>query len=913
MNQPFTDRDELAKAARLFLPPGTVCEVRALDAILPGANGRYPSTLTGYFSDQSKLIDEVCRIQSAIGVYCTMNPVDPQLLARAANRLKKPQRGESTSDKHITHRVWMLVDVDPQRATGISSTDAEHEAAFDRARRIFAYLRDAGWPEPVTGDSGNGCHLLYSVNLPADDGGLIQRCLQSLDKLFSDIAVKVDTTVFNEARIVRCYGTLTAKGDSTPDRPHRMSRLVHVPDDLQPVPRELLEALAAQGDEQPQPESSGPTVEFTGSFDLEDFIRQSGLNVDGPEPWDSKGGRGERWVLAVCPFNSDHTDRAAWIGRMGSGAIAAGCQHDSCTWGWRELRQRFDPDYKPGEKQSTRDSGKPAGDDDRPERKSQSTLLVELAQSASLWHTPGQGDAYATFDGGGHLEHWPIRGRTFKRWLCRQFYSVTGKTPGSQSVQDALGVLEGQAIFDGECHDVAVRVGEHDGRIYFDLSDDNWRSVEIDAGGWRLMDRCPVYFRRAKAMLPLPVPEAGGSIDDLRRFVNVDDDGWPLVLGWLVAALRPSGPYPLLTLCGEQGSAKSTTARVLRDLVDPNTAPVRSEPREPRDLMIAAANGWLVALDNLSHVPGWLSDALCRLSTGGGFSCRTLYENDEETIFDAQRPGLMTGIEELGTRADLLDRSLIVALPRIAQQDRRPESVFWPTFEAVRPKILGAILDAVAVALRDVRTVKIDSLPRMADFALWATAAEPGLGLQPGAFMRAYAENRETAHAQALESCPIVCYLLDLGDWTGTPSELLTKIDSMASDSDKRLKNWPKTPRALGGMLRRVAPDLRTSGLDVTFGREPGGQRRRFVTLTRTDRDSTGPTEPSVPDPQKTADFRDGGRDGRDGSGTDRDANVVDVNPDGTTGGTVRDGRDGEKQSCSSWSTEGRDDDVVRF
>jgi hypothetical protein len=212
-------------------------------------------------------------------------------------------------------------------------------------------------------------------------------------------------------------------------------------------------------------------------------------------------------------------------------------------------------------------------------------------------------------------------------------------------------------------------------------------------------------------MLPLPVPVPGGSMNQLRELINVTEEEWPLVAAWLLSAYRPSGPYPLLCLHGEQGSAKSTTARALRALVDPNTAPVRSEPKEPRDLMIAASNGWVLALDNLSRVPAWLSDALCRMSPGGGFATRQLYSDGEETIFDAQRPVILTGIEELATRGDLVDRSLLVTLPAIPGNRRLTEQEFWPGFHQRQPAILGSLLTAVSTALGVLPAVRLDQLP----------------------------------------------------------------------------------------------------------------------------------------------------------------------------------------------------------
>jgi hypothetical protein len=485
------------------------------------------------------------------------------------------------------------------------------------------------------------------------------------------------------------------------------------------------------------------------------------------------------------------------------------------------------------------------------ERVSQSQRLVELVTtgSAELWHNP-DGDGYASIVVGDHCEHHAIRKRGFKRWLSRLYYLDCGGAPNSQAMQDALGVLDGKAMYDGEVHPVAVRVAEHDGHIYLDLANDEWQAVEITATGWRVVDRFPVRFRRAKAMLPLPLPVEGGSLYDLQRFVNVTSDVWPLVASWTVAALNPRGPFPLMCLHAEQGSGKSTAARALRSLLDPNTAPLRAEPKEPRDLMIAANNGWLVALDNLSHVPAWLSDALCRLSTGGGFSTRTLFENDEETIFDAMRPIILNGIEELATRGDLIDRSLLVNLLPIDEQRRRPEAELWPEFEQARPAILGALLTAVSTALRNLPTTKLDMLPRMADFAKFSVAAEPALGHRAGCFIEAYTCNRADASGLALDSSIVAKALLDYmassKSWTGTASELLGDLGGKVDADAKRQRDWPKSGGALSGKLKRLAPNLRRAGLDVQFWRDSTLARNKMITVARLDATNSVQTVQSV-------------------------------------------------------------------
>ena len=496
------------------------------------------------------------------------------------------------------------------------------------------------------------------------------------------------------------------------------------------------------------------------------------------------------------------------------------------------------------------------------ERKSQATMLVELASDCDLFHTPA-GDGYATFRVDEHRETWPVRNRGFKRWLSRRFYLKHETAPGSQALNDALNVIDGTALFGGPEREVHVRVAEHDGRIFIDLCNAQWEAVEIAPSGWRVVDDPTVRFRRAKAMMPLPYPAKGGSVSELRSLMNVSKADWPLVPTWMLAAMRPRGPYPILCLHGEQGTAKSTDARILRSVLDPNCSPLRSEPREPRDLMISANNGWVITLDNLSRMPTWLSDALCRLSTGGGFATRTLYENDEETIFDAMRPIVITSIEEVGTRGDLLDRSVLLSLPTIPDSKRMKESDFWRMFHAKHAAILGAMLDAVSEALRRVDTVTLSSLPRMADFAVWGTAGEKALGLQPGEFMAAYTGNREAGNELAIEASPVGKMIMKLmstvSTWSGTATDLLGALDDLADEKVRRLKSWPQTARKLGGDIKRLAPNLRAVGIEVDFGHQGRGRRKRRWIVLRKVEEICVPNDPNVPTSEKH------GSDGDDG------------------------------------------------
>ncbi len=464
--------------------------------------------------------------------------------------------------------------------------------------------------------------------------------------------------------------------------------------------------------------------------------------------------------------------------------------------------------------------------------------LVEFADEAELWHSPDR-EPYATVLIGDHHEHWPVKSKNFRRWLAGRYYDGCGGVPGGQALRDALNTIEMKAIRGPE-YPTFIRVAELDGKVYVDLGDKAWRAVEITKIDWEVVERPPVKFLRTGAMRALPEPERGESIDVLRPFLNTATEAdFRLVVACLVGWLRPRGPYPILTVAGEQGSAKSTMVRVLRDVIDPRAAGLRSLPRDERDLFVAVHNSWCLAFDNISKVPDWLSDAMCRIATGGGFGTRELYSDRDEIIFDGARPIILNGIPDLASRPDLGDRAIAITLGAIPDTERLSESELDAKFEAARPTILGALLDAVAGALRCRDEVKLDHVPRMADFALWIAAAEQSLGWEVGSFMDIYAANRAGAVELSIENDPVASavrlFAEKVGDWEGSASELLSELTQHASDKIVESKIWPRMPNALGNRLRRAMPGLRQSGVVIEMIRAGTKDRKRLIVIRRRD------------------------------------------------------------------------------
>ena len=884
-----------------LLHHGELFEVRALKTPRRG-------TVSGYYSDPHAAARDVMRsleCSGAEGVYVTLNALNPAVVARSAGRLRD-RATSTTADADIQHRRWLLLDFDARRPSGVSATDAEEQAALDLAERVRDDLASTGWPEPLLIASGNGAHLLYRIALPNDPASrsLVERVLTGLAARYDGDCVHLDTSTYNAARITKLVGTVARKGDNAADRPHRRAHMLDAPDGLpQIVATELLEAVATPVQARDMPRREGLRSDTRSGS-----AGGSSKHVDDLRAWldehrvryrEKPGEDGARvYVLEQCMWADHANPWKAWAAQYPNGRIAAGCRAEKCqSLGFNDLRDKLEPGWRDQQRQNqhqeqaqpSQESSEPDPSDSAstPDTKSDgegrgpsiASQLIALALTpdggADLWHD-ADGDAWATYrvashdDVPEHAETSRLNERGFRRWLAARLYMAIHKQPSAQALQDALLTLEGVAVNERPRRVVATRLASEPTLadvIYLDLADDAWRVVRIAADGWRVLApsdvaALPIRFRRPRGMEPLPMPVRGGSLDALRPFVNVGDDdagvsAWRLIIAWLVAALRPIGPYPVLSLTGEQGAAKTTLARLLRALIDPNRAPMRRAPRDERDLMIAATNSWAVTLDNLSSLPTWLSDALCVLSTGGGFATRALYENDAEAIFAAQRPVILTGIEEAATRGDLIDRALLITLQAIPDEQRMTEAALWRRFEAARPAILGALLEVVAGALHDLPSVHLAGHPRMADFAEWATAAEGALGRaggwERGAFMRAYQANRRDANEIALDASPVAEALLALLDdataapdrrWKGTASDLLAALAQRTSEQGMQSSTWPKSPRGLAGALTRLAPNLRRAGVTIEHKKE-GNKKTRMLYLTAAPRPEPRPDGPA--------------------------------------------------------------------
>lgn len=491
-----------------------------------------------------------------------------------------------------------------------------------------------------------------------------------------------------------------------------------------------------------------------------------------------------------------------------------------------------------------------AADDDggHQDRPTVARQLVMLADDAGvrLFHNSSH-DAFAWVPVDGHAEVWAVKSSRFKRWLRHRLYLLDDRSVKGDAVNEATELLTARAEFDGPEAEVHLRSAwDGDGMVY-DLADSCGDAVTVTASGWAVGKQDRAAFLRRDSVLPVPRPSGAGDIARLRQYVNVStDDEFMLIVAWLVMALRPDGPYPVLVILGPQGSAKSTQTSIHKLLVDPGKAPRRALPASVRDLAIAARSNHVLAFDNVSQLTANMSDAFCRIATGDGFATRELFTDDDEVIFEHTRAPIINGIDAIVTRQDLIGRSIVVRLRTIDPDGRLDETELWRRFEHDRPAILAALLDGAAAALAN-RAHTTASGFRMADFARWAAAAMPAFGWTPEAFIAAYRENLSDALTTSLDGSIVATAIIRTFEGTGriviqgTPADVRKDLLTMVKEDEQRASAFPKNAQALSRQLTLLSPALSEIGITVNATHHGSGKRKvRWITISR---DTDGGTQ----------------------------------------------------------------------
>jgi len=530
--------------------------------------------------------------------------------------------------------------------------------------------------------------------------------------------------------------------------------------------------------------------------------------------------------IVALPDLSEHGDIADWIGPDGPMGSKSADEIRAAVLDMAKTAKPWTPPAATGKPQA---ESLAQGAEGTP---TQAEAIVRLALERYRLGVTDTGEPFAVERKGPNIARVFRGGReALRAVLARDYRRTCRRTANASALADTLTTLEGEGL-DATPEAVGLRVAEYNGGIILDLGDTKGQAVIVRPGGWEIVPMSPVLFRRTALTAALPVPERGGRLDELRGLLNLSDETWPLVRGWLVAAMLPSMPHPILLLGGEQGTGKSTAARMLVNLIDPSPAPLRSEPRDSEGWALAAAGSWAVAVDNVSRIPGWWSDVLCRAVSGDGWVRRKLYTDADLSVLAFRRVVILTSIDAGAMRGDLGDRLLLADLGRIGDADRKTEANLDRSYVEIRPRVLGGLLDTLADVLARLPNITVPRLPRMADFARVLAALDDADGADSCA-LRLYQAQAGRIAGEVLEADAVGVAILALLDktagwWEGTTTELLQAV----RPADKFPHGWPETARALTGRLKRLTPALRAANVEVERDRT-GHDRARRLTLRR--------------------------------------------------------------------------------
>jgi hypothetical protein len=766
---------------------------------------------------------------------------------RLADLHSRRRAGHSRSGEHDGYR-WVVADLDPSDEVDLA------------ALRIK--LADFPLEPTLLVHSGRGLHAWWALRTPVS--------VEAGAQVMADLARALggDEGTTNPTRVLRLAGTWNGKPDA-----QRNARIEL--DDLDPHGAPLRrysaeELSSAAYDLVPRPEPSRPAPgpgDRPGRSEGPDLIAELKRDFPLAELLDALAGprRGKAWRCPVDDHDktaslrlvAGHEDRwICWgsthpetVGRRHPDGHTSGDVIDLLAWQANVPQDQFLADERrrrnlPGPQTTGAQhaskkepaTSKDEHEEDTSSRRTIADQLLELFEDEFvLYRSTSNGKAFAVPREGPRRVYWLENGlgkALRPRWRHRHGRVVSGK-----HVKDVLDLLEGLAE-DAPVKDTPLRSAQlgrgEDLRLVLDLGTPSCQAVVIDQNDWRIVDKAPLVFNRTSFTQAMPSPVAGGALEELRTLLNVTDETWPLLVAWLVAALFAEMPHPVLFLSGEQGAGKTTAGRLLAGLVDPSVAPLRSAPTNEDHWASSAASTWVVGVDNISYIEPWLSDAFCQTVTGAVHMKRKQYTDDQAHATTYRRVLLLTSIESGVPRSDLADRMLTIDLGSIDSRSRRPDHELNEQWEAMHPRLLGALLDLAVKVLQVLpqaqQQLREEGMPRLADFAEILVACDLVRGTRAMDTFRAMGTRMAS---EVLDNDMVASALLDFAEdhfderrrlgqpevWEGAPKELLAKL----VPPERYSKRWPDTPAALGKRLARLQKDLRTSGLILEKSRAARG------------------------------------------------------------------------------------------
>lgn len=648
---------------------------------------------------------------------------------------------------------------------------------------------------------------------------------------FSDDKVEVDKTTYNPSRICRLYGTIACKGDNIPTRPHRQAIIISIRGEGEIVTISQITKIVSKLQDKHNINTE-VTAEITNKKlknvnkkkDVAEWLEKYEIQVSHRKEEADK----IIYVLKQCPWNEGHTDKSAYVIQYNNGNIVAGCHHNSCSENnWSTLRSKYEPTNKVTNENIDKYDGK------NEDKKGQIDILIDIVEDIETYRT-SMDETYVTIQI--RENNVNVKSERFKKWIVSQFYNIESKIPTNDNIAKIILFLESRAM--NEVNEVLVerRCATVDNCIYYDLKDDSCNVVKVSRDGWEIIKDPPVIFARTKTMYRQVTPERNGNLDILDKWFRYKDENHLILQKViLVASLIPNIARPIQVLHGEKGSSKTSTMKLVRDIIDPAIVPVVSIPKTIDDLAVYISKNYVPCFDNIDTISNQVSDLLCIAVTGGGHTKRKLYTDDEEQVMFFQRFIVLNGINVVATRPDLLDRCILLELERIPPNERKEEKVLREEFDKDKPIILGAIFETLSKAMSIYDQVELNNLGRMADFTRWGYAIAEVLGIGGDKFLEAYLNNQNNANIEALESHPVgfamYKFMEDKTVWSGSPTKLLSELEIVAGFEkiDTTNSNWAKTPNVLSRRLNEIKSNLLDVGIE--FERSKG--KNREIKITR--------------------------------------------------------------------------------
>lgn len=807
-------------------------------------------TLSGYFNDSTKLLKAIKPYNGENNIFFSLNTIIPDIVNRSKNHLTEWAKN-TTTDKEIKQRDWILIDLDPERPAGVSSTDEELSHAEELAEQIENFLNEQGFSEPVKCMSGNGYHLLYPISLEntLESTTLIKDFLAAIDRKFSNKAVKVDTTTYNAARITKLYGTIACKGDSTESRPHRQSCIVSAPNVWENISAEQIEDIIALCKPISEKNEKKTSSNFTMNGDnkttsyihpkinIREFCESHGIEISHEKAWCD----GICYVLSTCPWNPDHTDKSAYIIEFPNGKITAGCHHNSCSEeNWRTLLNRF-PDMKEYLQPPQKTLAKK--DDSMDNMSASEILLADIKEAGhQFYHDKGEKGYVAVPLENGHIEYMAVQDKRYRQLLQRMYYQKYKKALRQDSRRQVVDTVEAEAIFQGADINPGIRCKYYNNKIYYYIADKEQTVICIDKEGIHVLESSPIPFIRSYNMqeqvMPMDREKQDGKKPSFRKLARkywkfkTEDD---LLLHNVVLLTRfvSDIPCPIVYYRGDRGSAKTTSMRLDQLFLDPSTTDIRALPSSETDIVAILYGSYSVSFDNIEgNLPSNYANLFCICSTSGYYSKRRLFYDNDTVDISLHTHLSFSGITNIAHRADLLDRCICLSSKRIPNSERRTEREILTEFKNDLPYLLYRGMKIMSKALKLLETLELAELPRMGDFARIGYAVAEVMKYGGEHFLEVYKKNQDNL----LEVCAeedtlltvIISFTKEFSYFHGTITELQGALTKYAQKMDIDTRYLIKNSNTLSRKLYASQSVLETFEIHLERGKSNG---KRYVEL----------------------------------------------------------------------------------